>query len=137
MATGYKSIASAEVSVEDGLTVVTGPNGAGKSNFLEAVCFALGEAPATLRASCLKDLMHSDCLRVVLTFKTSDGEDVVRAGCLSVCCLIVRLIVPLWRLNLRLLNCGRELALKWWAARGGTCLMERESRVKGACCGSC
>ena len=74
---GYKSIKSASVEIQEGLTVITGPNGAGKSNLLEAICFGLGESPATLRAKTLKELMSSDRLRVLLTFQCANKSIMV------------------------------------------------------------
>jgi len=45
-----------EIPICDGFTCITGENGAGKSNLLDAVSFALGEAPSNLRVKNLSEL---------------------------------------------------------------------------------
>ena len=37
----FRNLATAEVEIADGITLIHGPNGAGKTNLLEALCFAL------------------------------------------------------------------------------------------------
>ncbi|VVD05147.1 unnamed protein product [Leptidea sinapis] len=39
-------------------TAIMGPNGSGKSNFMEAVCFVMGEKTSLLRVKRLSDLIH-------------------------------------------------------------------------------
>lgn len=42
------------------LTCILGPNGSGKSALLEALCFALGAPPSTMRARVLRDVVSTE-----------------------------------------------------------------------------
>ena len=61
-----------------GFSCITGANGVGKSNLLDAVCFAIGDAPARLRVKSLAELSGSPGLRthVEVTVQQHGGTTV-------------------------------------------------------------
>lgn len=66
----YKGVASLECEIGD-VTTVSGPNGAGKSSVLDALCAALGDAPAKQPVR-----QGADEARIVVTL--SDGTEIRR-----------------------------------------------------------
>ena len=62
--TDFRSWATAELVLADGLTVVRGPNGAGKTNLLEAVGYAA--TLSSFRGAAVETLVREGCERAVV-----------------------------------------------------------------------
>ncbi len=69
----FRSYAAAEISLGEGLTVITGPNGAGKTNLIEALYF--GCTGRSCRTNNEREVVHfgAPAARVVVATAGDDG----------------------------------------------------------------
>ncbi|MGH2909120.1 MAG: AAA family ATPase, partial [Solirubrobacteraceae bacterium] len=76
----FRSYATAEVALGDGLTVITGPNGAGKTNLIEALYF--GCTGRSCRTSNEREVVRfgAPAARVIVATAGEDGAHELSVG---------------------------------------------------------
>ena len=78
----FKSIKTAVIKINAGMTCITGANGVGKSNILEAIAFGLGAPLTSLRSQTLSDLAHAtdSKMQIVVQLTFNQTKDVKIIG---------------------------------------------------------
>ncbi len=76
----FRSYPAAEISLGDGLTVITGPNGAGKTNLIEALYF--GCTGRSCRTNNEREVVHfgAQAARVIVAIAGDDGAHELSVG---------------------------------------------------------